>query len=131
MSDFSVPITKSVSNDTTLVFDDDYTGETIRWTVRLRRRGDHWGREHKLEHNGPPVVEFYDGRHVTDFFTQQNGGNAWGQFVADYYVDTLATHPRPHALDLHMGVDSWKIGAAGMELVFGWLDELEPLPSPS
>lgn len=61
--------------------------------------------------SGKPLVEFYDARkdHTPD-----------GQFVADYYLDTILPDS-DFGLALHGGVDAWQIDGATMATIRDWL----------
>lgn len=75
----------------------------------------------KVVNNGVPfnvrvvdnIVEFYDARYS---FTPL------GQFVSNYYVDTLKDFEG--TLILYGGVDDWKISAENMKEIRDWLNNL-------
>ena len=59
-----------------------------------------------------PMVEFYDSR--------QRGAKAWaefGQYVAEYSLDTIAGHAPGVGLILYGGVPSWRIDGETMRHV--------------
>lgn len=60
------------------------------------------------------LVEFYDlkQKHTPD-----------GQFIADYYAETIMDGES--GLNLHGGVDSWKVSASDMEKIREWIFKIE------
>lgn len=106
-----------------------------RFLVRILRAGDRYGLDDCLtwadggrlspsSDVDRPGVEFYDLTYANT--TRPDGEIAFGprgQFVSRYYVDTLLGNDRNGAfgLDLHGGIDVWKIDAAAMTVVRAWL----------
>lgn len=58
------------------------------------------------------VVSFYDSRY---------SHTPLGQFVSDYYVETLLERECGYGLTLYGGVPDWTIDAGAMDLVRSWL----------
>lgn len=88
------------------------TGRGIPFEVRIREKGDKWGRNNCLTWDkDEPVVEFHDLRTK--------------QFVSDYYVTTLADHKDGCGLALWGNEPNWTIDAATMttvhEFIKGWV----------
>lgn len=82
------------------------------FNVRAVRVGDRYGLGDKLIHSSAlgPMIEFYDATYENDpRFTLGRG-----QFVARYYVSTLATHDPSVGLDLLGHVPEWKINATNV-----------------
>lgn len=80
------------------------TGRGIPFEVRIREKGDKWGRNNCLTWNEDRlVVEFHDLR--------------TNQFVSDYYITTLADHKDGCGLALWGDEPSWMIDAATMNIV--------------
>lgn len=86
-----------------------------RFTVRVVRKGDTYGRDDFFTHNeDAPLVEFYDNRYP---FTPH------GQFVSRYYCKTLlAGQSNKMGLDLQGDVPDWKVSADGMAEVFAFIN---------
>lgn len=61
------------------------------------------------------LVSFYDRRYPSL--------GEHGQFVSDYYPETLMDDRLTSGLNLHGGEDDWSIDAKTMSLVFGWLEQ--------
>ncbi len=80
----------------------------VPFNVRLVLKGDAYGLDDCIVHDGTPMVEFYDARHM------QCGPR--GQFVSRYYLHTLL--PRLVAGDaglmLDGGVPDWRIDAKAL-----------------
>ena len=82
-----------------------------RFNVRIVRHGDAYGLNDALTHDGAPMVEFYDRRHMH---------TPRGQFVTRYYAHTLLDRPIG-GLTLDGGVPAWTVGADDMRLVLAYL----------
>lgn len=92
----------------------------IRFTVKIIRQGDRYGRNDCLTHDKEtPLVEFHDTR--------------YNQFVSRYYLTTLLRQDQWTAnqpsfavtgLVLDGGVPDWRIDAAGMKPVVAWLEQI-------
>lgn len=84
---------------------DTMTTRTGKFTFRLVRSGgmQHNGFTHEADrpYFGVPTVEVYDARQDPEKFGQ------WGQFVATYYVTTIAETRYGTALNLYGGVPAW------------------------
>lgn len=101
-----------------------------RFLVRILRAGDRYGLDDCLTWaDGSPLspssdvdrpgVEFYDYT-----YANQKTFGPRGQFVSRYYVDTILEDGYGilgRGLDLHGGVDVWKIDGAAMRIVRDWL----------
>lgn len=90
-----------------------------RFLVRILRAGDRYGLDDCLTwaDSLSPLVEFYDYT-----YANQKTFGPRGQFVSRYYVDTIiGDNSWDAGLDLHGGVDVWKIDAAAMHVVREWL----------
>jgi len=80
--------------------------------VRVVRMGDCYGLDDCLTHDKPePLIEFYDLKYAGTKF------GARGQFVSRYDASTIAKHVPGVGLDLHMGVDGWKVDGPAMVAV--------------
>lgn len=80
--------------------------------VRVVRKGDRYGLDDCLTHDKPePLIEFYDLKYAGTKFGER------GQFVSRYYASTIAKHVPGVGLDLHMGVDGWKVDGPAMVAV--------------
>ena len=78
-----------------------------RFNVRIVRRGDKYGRDDSLTHNGSePLVELYD--------AWQGGFSiaSRGQFISRYYASTLLASSGGLCLD--GGVPDWNVTAEAM-----------------
>lgn len=64
-----------------------------------------------------PMVKFYDHTYA--------GFGPLGQYVADYYVETLLTGNQDHGLCLNGGVPVWTIDRTPMMVVRMWLHLME------
>lgn len=85
----------------------------VRFIARILRTGDGYGLDNVLTWDDErPGVEFYDARY---------DHTPLGQFTSRYYVETILEGPGPSGLDLHGGVDSWKIDGQSMQIVRAWL----------
>lgn len=67
-----------------------------------------------------PLVKFYDATYAghPEF-------GPLGQYVADYYVETLLTGNQDHGLCLNGGVPVWQIDRSSMMVVRMWLHLME------
>ena len=72
-----------------------------RFTVKLIRRGQAYGRDNCLINHGTPLVEFWDNKH--------------DQFVSRYDYMTMLQHDG--GLDLQGDVPAWKVSAEGIDKV--------------
>ena len=106
-----------------------YSRLTQRWfTVRLLLVGDKYGFERCLtwgqgKYSLPkPGVEFYDATYASD----PRFVPGLGQFVSNYYVDTLLEYNATGGLDLQGNVENWKLDAAAMDVVRAWLWNVTP-----
>ena len=61
------------------------------------------------------LVEFYDKRYP---FTPD------GQFIGEYYAETLLESSRDSGLNLNAGIPDWKIGVDAKKLVMDWVKEI-------
>lgn len=86
----------------------------VTWAVRLARRGERYGLNDSLAHDGDvPLVEFYDTRH---------GHTDLGQFVSRYLVDTLLERkPLLEGILLDTGSPDWHLGQLALARVQTWL----------
>jgi hypothetical protein len=69
-----------------------------------------------------PVVAFYDRRN--------KGHTGFGQFVSDYYRETLLDRDDRYALCLYGSVEEWCVDPRTMETIHSWLarlPEIEPI----
>lgn len=134
----------------------DYSAPVLRvdnqnlhpWLVRYLRPGDRYGAEFCLVHGEPrrgwseasrlkPILQFYDYRNPgfdRDFVGPRNAPG-WdkapllGQFVANYYVQTLRERAPGLGLCLHGSIPAWCVDAILMDRVMQWVDMLERLPN--
>ena len=93
-----------------------------RFTVRIVREGDRYGRDDCLTHDeDEAMVEFYDATYA------DNGRfGPHGQFVSRYYVGTLMeSRPQLEARGLGLcGYEpAWDIDAGTMETVYQFISE--------
>jgi hypothetical protein len=90
----------------------------VPFHVRLIRKGDYYGLNNGIRHDGnEPLVEFYDARHVQGF-------TILGQFVSRYLLSTLICHEGGLCLD--GGVDDWYITDQNMKNIKRWLRNIKP-----
>lgn len=81
----------------------------VTFAVRVVRTGDKYGLGRQLTHSEKePLIEFYDVAY------KGKGFDPLGQFVARYYAETLASHPRHRGLDMVGHVPRWKIDAESL-----------------
>ncbi len=85
------------------------------FNVRIVDEGDWYGRDDCLEHNGDPMVEFYDAKQDPAKFGRR------GQFVTLYYLHDLLATDFPQGLSLDGGVPAWSISPKGMRDVVRYL----------
>lgn len=116
-----------------LAFDN---GSGIPMLARLLENGTPCGEEFRKIHQGPPTLEFYDGRYpfVYEYVgTKQEaieaGATVLGQFITRRRADLLSDPGvLAHGLILDGGVPAWKISASAMRYVVAWMrDELEKI----
>lgn len=89
------------------------------FNVRFVRKGDEYGRHDCLVHDeDEPLVEFYDSKHVGEFFGER------GQFVSRYYCETLLNADLSLGLCLDGGVPAWSVSPMGMRQVLGFIEPL-------
>ncbi len=92
-----------------------------KWRVHVIPTGGHYGAHNEQVNNGKPMVSFFD----TSCDARKFGPN--GQFVSQYYVDTLlgrdgySTGKYPHGLALDPAVPSWMISASEMAQITEYL----------
>lgn len=96
-----------------------------KFTVRLVRNGDKYGRDFCLTHDRyEPLVEFYDTHYMHTEF---------GQFVNRYYASTLLERDTG-GLCLDGGVPAWAVSAEDMATVRAWIKqqifERKTMPKP-
>jgi len=90
------------------------------FVFRVIYRSGHYGREEKVLHDDPkPLIEVFDAT-----YAGQGGFEPQGQIVSQYFLDTLRERPAGTGLDLHGGVDAWKVDAEAMREVYDWLIQL-------
>lgn len=80
----------------------------IPFTARRVNTGDKYGQNWCLTHDGKPMIEFYDRRHLHTEF---------GQFVSRYNLDTLQGGERGHGLNLHGNVQDWRVDGESLAQV--------------
>ena len=88
------------------------------WLVRMVRKGDKYGLDNCLTHDGETMVEFFDHDYA---FDKNVTGKVLGQFVSRYYVSTLLGHPPNVGLNLHGGIPKWSISAIAMDQVMEYI----------
>ncbi|MDF1699862.1 MAG: hypothetical protein P1V36_01700 [Planctomycetota bacterium] len=100
----TAPTTTTVVNDSGRAF-----------LVRLVRKGERYGREDCLTHEGEdPLVEFYDLTYVDRFGPR-------GQFVSRYYLTTLSRDAVfSSGLRLDGGVPEWSLDKYDVMSVVRW-----------
>ena len=91
-----------------------------RFTVRIVREGDRYGRGDCLTHDGSgPMAEFYDAT-----YADLGWFGPHGQFVSRYYISTLLeSQHRGRGLDLCGYEPAWTIDAGTMETVYEFISE--------
>jgi hypothetical protein len=72
-----------------------------------------------------PMVKFYDHTYADDQPGIHSRFGPLGQYVADYYVETLLTGNQDHGLCLNGGVPVWQIDRSSMMVVRMWLHLME------
>jgi len=89
-----------------------------RFTVRIVREGDRYGRNDCLTHDeSGPMAEFYDATYADDVRFGPHG-----QFVSRYYVATLMQSRHDgRGLDLCGYEPAWTVDARTMEVVYDFL----------
>lgn len=93
----------------------------IPFTLRLLRKGDAYGKDFALIHDGSePLVEFYDARFEHD--------PPFGQFVSRYYLSTLLSTAPDQGINLAGGVPAWTLHSKTFgqfkALLSGWSQHL-------
>lgn len=97
------------------------------FNVRIIHIGERYGRGDCLTHgsqkwdtpNSPPLVCFYDATYI-----QPENNWEYGQPIGNYYTITLLDGQESiseSGLDLHGGVDAWKIDGKAMSLVIDYI----------
>lgn len=85
------------------------------FNIRIVEHGEWYGRDDCLQHEGDPLVEFYDAK-------QDPAKFGWrGQFVSRYYIFTILSSDHPNGLALDGGTPEWSISTAGMREVKRYL----------
>lgn len=77
----------------------------------------------KRDENGREVVAFYDARYTG------GGFGRYGQFISEYYRETIDRSPRYEGLDLHGGEPNWTLHGDAMAHVHDILQNWGELPS--
>lgn len=91
------------------------TSHDIPFTVHLVKNGEPYGLKNSLTHDkDDPLVEFYDARYKHTEF---------GQFINRYESTTLMDNHEveTRGINLHGGVDDWRLDAKAMKQVVLWL----------
>lgn len=89
------------------------------FTVRIVWRGDAYGLDGCRTHDEDrPLVEFYDATYAGD-----KRFDAEGQFIGRYDAETLLERDGNYGLDLHGGVDVWKVDADAMHTVYEFIED--------
>lgn len=90
------------------------------FTVRVIRKGERYGYENRAIHtHAIPLIIFYDRKHMA-----KPEFSEFGQQVSAYRADTIASHVPGVGLDLHMGVDAWKVDGEALRPVITLAREL-------
>lgn len=106
------------------------------FTARFVAKGDLTGPNMMEEHKDAPIVEIYDAEYD---FVRDLEGNSLGQLVTTYYAETLLggriEDKKARGLDLHGGVDSWKLDAPAFnqlhDALADWVATYEDEQAPS
>lgn len=107
------------------------------FNARFVAPGDMCGASMNTEHEGKPVVEIYDAGY--NFVQCPETGEVLGQMVSTYYAETLlggrVEDKKAYGLDLHGGVDSWKLDAPAFnelhDALVDWVTTYEEEQAPS
>lgn len=69
----------------------------------------------ELHDKDDPIIEFYDARRAGAQFGEH------GQYIASYYLSSLAERQSGSGLQLHGAVPSWAIDGESMDAIMSWI----------
>lgn len=97
------------------------------FVVRVIHHGERYGRDRVLVNEGGPLVCFFDGknRFKDGDVDERHYGQATG---GQYSLETLLKHDPDIGIDLHGGVDEWKVPAESMPDLLSFLRSQRSTP---